>query len=163
MACTGLDQRAKYGKLKAKYRLKDFEIIGATFKEARRGEKKRLTEAEVQQETNGHKFILSVSPKKSCLQWDRRRFVYSAWHGCIVLTTAPEQEDYPDCYKLDSSVFSLPIEEQKKIAKEQQDYMLRNMLSEEDSFLHFVEMLRSFTGKDFEAYEKNYHLQGIFD
>ena len=41
--------------------------------------------------------------------------------------------------------------------------MLRNMLSEEDSFLHFVEMLRSFTGKDFEAYEKNYHLQGIFD
>ena len=163
MICTGSDARAKYTKIKKEYGIKDIEIVGATFKEARKKEKISLTEEEVQIETDKHKFVFAVSPKMNCLMWDRRRYLYSAWHGCVMLSTKPEKDAYPDCYQLDESIFGMTLKEQKEIAAEQQDFLLTNLMSDADSFLHFVQLLRKVTGIDFKAFEENHILQDIFD
>lgn len=134
--CIGSAWRDVNKKLLKQYKLNDLARFGTTSKDITVNNRP-FSENEVQLEYAKHKYVISPPTKTRGLLWHRTRMLYSAWHGSIILGVDPEMIDYPDCYKLDYTIFDKSIEEQKEIAKAQSEWILANRMTEEQALENF--------------------------
>lgn len=115
-------------------------LFGDRLKDKETG-KIMLSENQVQESYAKKRYVLAPSPHEKALSWMRPRFIYSAYHKCIILGSDPELQFYDDSYRLDKSLFEMPIEKQKEIAEAQASFFFKNLVPEEESLENFKKMI----------------------
>ena len=119
------------------YNLKeeDIDVVGATFSE----KDKMISEMQVQEEVAKHKYVLSFFTMP--IAWYRRRLFYSAWQGSLLLMGEPEVNAFPECYKLDASIFKKSTEEQLAVVKQQADFVASIERTYDQNLREFMKMM----------------------